>query len=55
MTGRFIKILMVAVLLFATTASIAGPSDLVINTSDRDVNLCVGGENTLKVYQWLSW
>ena len=50
MTGKFIKFLMVAVLLFAATVSIAGPTDLVITTSGREVSLCVGAESTLKVY-----
>ena len=50
MAGKFIKFFMVAALLFVATFSFAGPLDLVITTSEREVHLCVGGGCNLKVY-----
>lgn len=49
MTGKFIKLLMVAVLLFTATFSIANPY-VDVTTSEREVHLCVGGGCNLKVY-----
>lgn len=49
MTGKFIKFLMVAALLFVATFSIATPY-VEVTTSEREVHLCVGGGCNLKVY-----
>ena len=50
MIGKFIKFLMVAVLLLTATFAIAGPTDLVVTTTERETRLCVHGDATLKVF-----
>jgi hypothetical protein len=50
MANNFIKFWMAAILLLTATFSFAGPLDLVITTSDREVSLCVGNDRTLKVF-----
>ena len=49
MIFKFIKTLMVAVLLFTAIFAIAGPNDLVISTNGREANLCVGGSYNMQV------
>ncbi len=50
MIGKFIKFLMVAVLLFTATFAIAGPEDLVVTTNEREARLCIHENALLKVF-----
>ena len=50
MIGKFIKLLMVAVLLFTATIAVAGSADVLLTVSERTLSLCAGESHSLKVY-----
>ena len=51
MMRNFIKLLLAVVVMFASTARVmAEAEDVVVTTSGREVNLCAGDGQQLKVY-----
>jgi len=50
MKNNFIKFWLAVMFALTAMFSYAGPLDLVISTSGREVSLCVGGESNLKVF-----
>ena len=49
--SKFIKLLLVAVVVLVSTAKVMAESeDLIVTTSGREVNLCAGDSQQLKVF-----